>query len=269
MIFVNGKEIEKKNFPDGTYFIRCEEGAESLEIKWLYESDEELFQLICITKHLKNFRGRKITLKLPYLPNARMDRVKKCDEVFTLKYFCDVINHLEFDMIELLDVHSNVGFALLDRAVSYLPESQLQGIIQKLESKGENPVIYFPDEGAFKRYKEMFEGRPVCYGIKNRKWETGEILGLNVVSSGIDIMGKTVLMVDDICSYGGSLYYSAIELEKLKSGKIYSFTSHTEMSILSEKSKYISLLEEGRVEKHFTTDSLYRGSNPHIEVIKL
>lgn len=268
MIYINGKELVKKAFPDGTYLMHCMEKGEKVEVKWLYESDEELFQLICAVKHLKNLKERKIILNMPYLPNARMDRVKKCEEVFTLKYFCEIINSLDFDIVELLDVHSAVGAALLNRAVNYLPEKQISEVLKKLEKQGLNPIIYFPDEGALKRYREIFTDRVITYGIKNRKWETGEITGLEVVTQGRDISGEAVLMVDDICSYGGSLYYSAIELEKLGVKKICSFTSHTEMSLLDERGKYINLLKEGRVIKHFTTNSIYKGENPYIDVIK-
>lgn len=42
-------------------------------VKWKYEGDAKLFTLICIRKHYCN---SNMDLVLPYIPHARMDRVK-------------------------------------------------------------------------------------------------------------------------------------------------------------------------------------------------
>ena len=52
----NTVEITPTMFPDGTKLIKfnpTEYGA--YEITWLYDSDDELFQLIALTKHIKEF----------------------------------------------------------------------------------------------------------------------------------------------------------------------------------------------------------------------
>ena len=111
------------NFPDGTFKIDIEipGGTVPGRIVWKYENETELVQLIYLTKHLKQQGYDPIELLMPYLPNARMDRVKESSEVFTLKWFCDIINSLNFDKVEVLDVHSAVGEALIDRVVVRTP----------------------------------------------------------------------------------------------------------------------------------------------------
>ena len=42
---------------------------------------------------------------MPYIPNARQDRVKGPEDVFTLKYFANVINALGFRTVTVLDPH--------------------------------------------------------------------------------------------------------------------------------------------------------------------
>ena len=48
MIYVNGKAITPDNFPDNSLRLKCEKptGTQPAFIKWLYESDAELFTLI-------------------------------------------------------------------------------------------------------------------------------------------------------------------------------------------------------------------------------
>lgn len=49
-----------------------------------------------------------------------MDRVKNPDEVFTLKYFCEFINDLKFDVVYVNDPHSDVSMALLNNVKGLL-----------------------------------------------------------------------------------------------------------------------------------------------------
>lgn len=282
MIAINGQELNKKQFPDGTYLFRCEPG-EDIRIQWRYESDEELFALHCVARHLREAGARHLVLEMPYLPNARMDRVKSADEVFTLKYFAEWINALRFDAVEVTDVHSDVGRALIDRIVAIPPKHALETVLERIGR--ERLVLYFPDEGAQKRYADLLSGLPFCYGRKRRDWKTGKILELEIVDGSCNagsgslgaavdgtsgdrhLEGATVLMVDDICSYGGTFFFSAQALKRAGAKQIYSYATHTEASLLSEKSKYLPMLESGEVEKHFTTDSLVRPEHDRIEVV--
>lgn len=275
MIKVNGEVIEQVSFPDQTKLFRFETDKKNIEIQWFYENDSELFELICLTGHIREtFSPKELMLSMPYVPNARMDRVKQKNEVFTLKWFCKIINSLHFDKVEILDVHSNVSSALLDRVVNQSPEPYIRKAIHEVENRKSNEnedqlVLYFPDEGSVKRYAGMFPEYPYCYGMKKRDWKTGKIEGIQVVTNGFELKGKDVMMIDDICSYGGTLYYSSKALKNEGAAEIYSFTSHTENSVLDlEKGTYRHAFDEKLVKKHYTTDSIYRGVHPNIEVIK-
>ena len=271
MITLNSKEVKVEHFPDGTQRIVLDDCfyQKYNNITWKYEKEEELSTLIYITKHLKNFPYIKsIDLTMFYLPNARMDRIHDQGEVFTLKWFADVINWLEFDRVEVLDVHSNVGAALLNRVYVFNPREYIDEVIEQISK--ENLILYFPDAGSSKRYSGLFSDIPYCYGEKNRDWNTGKILGLKIRDNGIDLKGKKVLMIDDIISYGGSLYYSAKALKERCVDRIYAYASHTENSVLDrEKGTLIKSLEDGTVERIFTTDSLFTGKHDKITVMEV
>ena len=114
MIYLNSTLIENKRFPDNTSALKLELYSGMPRITWLYDNDEELFVIYAITKHLQN-QGFEVKLNMPYIPNARMDRVKNKEDVFTLKYFCEFINSLNFISVDVLDPHSNVATSLLNR----------------------------------------------------------------------------------------------------------------------------------------------------------
>ena len=291
MIKVNGIEIKKEHFPDGSqrlldidiFQLTKRYVEKEFIFDWRYENDEELVTLIYLVNHLReNIYSIKLydfILNLAYVPNARMDRTKSVNEVFTLKHFCKLINDLEFDKVVVWDPHSNVCTALLDNVYVVNCMSLVSECIDEIEEehlkKGYdfNEIIYYyPDAGAAKKYSEIINGKYI-YGEKKRDWKTGQIQGLDIKfdhAQNINLENCVILMVDDIISYGGSLYYSTEELKKLNPKKIYAYVTHAENSVLDkEKGKFIKLLEDGSVEKLFTTDSIYTGKHEKVEVLKL
>ena len=245
------------------------DGSPCIWLDWIYESNDEMFYLMLIKKHLERFKTNvNYYLNLPYIPNARMDRVKNNDEVFTLRYFCEFINGLNFSGVYVLDAHSDVSTALLNNCFEENPKEYIEQAIAKIGER--NLVLYFPDAGAAKRYSDLFPELQYCYGEKKRDWKTGKILGLDIRTNGIDLADKAVLMIDDIIAYGGSLYYSAEELKKNGVKEIYAYATHTENSILDkEKGTLIKSLENNTVNRLFTTNSLFKGNHEKITVMEV
>ena len=99
MIKINNKLIEINKFPDMTLLIKENPNYKEATISWHFENNEEVVALIYLTKHLRSHGVSKIELYMPYIPNARQDRVKVSDDVFTLKYFAWIINSLKFDKV--------------------------------------------------------------------------------------------------------------------------------------------------------------------------
>lgn len=247
MIRVNDVEVTQGHFPDNTIhisppFALLSKGV-GINITWRYESDAELFTLICLRRH---YGDRKVSLYLPYIPNARMDRVKRQDDVFTLKYFCEVINSLNFESVTVLDAHSNVALALLDRVV----QEDVSFHIDDAIAFWTPDTLFFPDEGAMKRYSEMFPGSPYSFGMKRRDWETGKILSLDIMNPEF-VKDKKVMIVDDICSRGGTFFHSAKALKEAGAKEIALYVSHCENTILEGE-----IFNSGLIDKVFTTPSL-------------
>lgn len=258
MIKYNGKVVELNHFPDGTYLLKeIAEGKQAV-ITWLFESNEELVALYFLTKHLQAKGVENIELKMPYIPNARQDRVKRDEDVFTLKYFAGMINDLGFSKVTVLDPHSYVSEALIDRIEPQSPKAYVERVIDKIGK--DNVILFFPDEGAMKRYSAMFD-LPYVFGIKKRDWVTGQIQGLDVSGQTEHIQGSTVLIVDDICSKGGTFYHSAKALKELGAGDVYLYISHCENTILEG-----NILDGELIKKVYTTNSIFTKTHDNVEV---
>lgn len=269
MIKLNGEIVNINHFPDGTLLLKEESawcGGGAHKIEWYYESNEELVALFFLTKHLRNYDNTsKINLSLPYIPNARQDRVKTTEDVFTLKYFADIINYLNFNQVQVLDPHSSVSEALIDNIVVCNPKNYIEKTLGRIESQYnyEQVLAFYPDEGAMKRYSGLLD-RPYAFGIKKRDWETGKIEGLDVAGCVDEIKDRVILIVDDICSKGGTFYHSAKKLKELGAKEIYLYITHCENTILEGE-----LLTSGLIEKVYTTNSIFTKEHEKIEVFEL
>ena len=266
MIKINGKIIEQGRFPDGTLLIKEDipaafRGEKSAVITWKYENDSETAALYYLTKHLRSQGFKDIHLDMPYIPNARQDRVKTPEDVFTLKYFAELINSLGFTSVTVLDPHSSVSEALIDRIVINTPQKYIKDVIEAINS--DKLIMFYPDEGAMKRYSAM-SPMPYAFGIKKRDWATGKIIGLDAAGETECIKGSSILIVDDICSRGGTFYHSAKKLKELGAKKIYLFITHCENTILKGE-----LITSGLIEKIYTTNSIFTAEHEKIEVIDI
>ena len=257
MIKINGAEVELGHFPDGTFHLKPEINKDNpITICWHFEGNDEMCALLFLTKHIRRLGVEKITLKLPYIPNARMDRVKNDNDVFTLKYFADFINALNFDKVIVLDPHSSVSEALIDRIEVQTPKNLIRHVIARIgainDFHSERPLLaFYPDEGAMKRYSDM-SSMAYAFGIKKRDWETGKILGLDVSGDSHLIPHSEILIIDDISSRGGTFYHSAKKLKELGAGKIYLCVTHCEKTIFEGE-----VFKSGLIEKVFTTNSIF------------
>lgn len=250
MIKVNGIAIQQNHFPAGELLVKANfPGAELMTIEWYYENDAELFTLICIKRYIdEKYPSCFCELKMPYVCHARMDRVKSDEDVFTLKYFCEIINSLHFTTVEVRDAHSNVSLALLNNVY----EEPIGDYVREAINRSSAEALFFPDEGAMKRYADLFKDMPYAFGMKKRDWKTGQIQGLDLVNPE-NIVDKKVLIVDDICSRGSTFYHSAKALHKAGAAEVNLYVTHCEFTIHEG-----DLREKGLINQIYTTDSILR-----------
>ena len=250
MIWVNGKEIAQEHFSAGELKIKLfPSSREVVDVVWHYENDAELFTIGSIREY---YMSRPCRLYIPYLPHARMDRVKNVEDVFTLKAFARYINALNFSTVYVWDAHSNVGPALIDKCVDVSAQNYIEEAIKQLDYAKDNICLFFPDEGAQKRYGNMFPNYTQAFGIKKRNWETGKIEGYMVVGEE-NIKDKCVLIIDDICSYGNTFTHAAGALITTGAKEVNLYVTHCEDAISKG-----NIFKDGRINKVFTTNSLVR-----------
>lgn len=267
MIKLGNKVIEYGHYPDGTLNIKLtkEEVNTAIayqSISWYYDIEEELVALGYILDSLRSKNITNLDLYMPYVPNARMDRCENNGDVFTLKYFANVINSFGFRCVRTLDVHSTVTEALIHNITNESPVSYIRSVIGKIIPRIDRKLtIFYPDAGAMKRYAKMIKA-PYAFGNKVRDWETGKIQQLEVIGDKKLVANHDIMIIDDICSKGGTFYYAAQKLKELGAKDIYLWISHCENTILDGE-----LIKSGLLRKIYTTDSIFTAKHDLIEVV--
>lgn len=269
MIKLNGREINYELFPNNEIkmpnideFIAIGDDCINT-IELVYDNSIDLVRLQFIKRYLDNeYRNTKINLLMKYIPYERMDRQTE-NQMFTCKYFCQMVNDLNFDEVIVLDPHSNVCIGILDRC----KQISLPWIINKVIDNLDNNIdyLFFPDNGANKKYTEILEkiNIPKIWGNKHRELNTGEITDYDIIGQP-NLKNKNVLIIDDICVKGYTTLFASKKLKELGANKVYFYCSHCEDAIYNGQ-----LLKTDYVDKIFTTDSLRFDEHSKIEKINL
>lgn len=243
MILINGEEVGISKFPNGESKVEEDlyfDSTLSFTLKW--ESDEDFINLMFLKRYCdERVPATYKKLTILYMPYSRMDR-KVNESIFTLKYLCDFINSLGFDSVIINEPHSDVTSALINNCVVHNTTHTLF-----IDSNLRPDYIFYPDAGAQKRYK--IEVYKELVGFKERDLRTGRIKKYNVF--GELKKGSSVVILDDLCSYGGTFELASKQLKEMGAGDIYLIVAHCEKSIISG-----NIFKSGNIKKVLTTNSI-------------
>lgn len=269
MIWVNGKAIEVTSFPNGESKVNHNDildgfrnGFDGLvhRVTMKYESDKSLIELMFVKDYLDNLSLKSVKeLTLLYMPYSRMDR-SEGGSAFTLKSVSMMINRMGFDKVKVVEPHSHVCLGTLDRALALYPTFGLLEVVADMVGFDKaKDYLFFPDEGASKRYSSI-TGYNVGVGYKKRNFQTGEILGLEIVTpmpiEKDPFVFRKALICDDLSSYGGTFRASAQKLREIGFEEVFLLVAHCEDSIHER-----GLLDSGLIDKVFTTDTILTNKN--------
>jgi ribose-phosphate pyrophosphokinase len=192
------KSVRVSQYPDGMPIVDRMLSFRSVERVLLRPSSFSAFVTAMFWVDALVDRGYKAPeLVLPFVPGARQDHLNDSgDYLFTAKSVAKMINARRFPRVTVVDPHSEVTPALIERcetvsAADCFPKASYSAVIS-------------PDAGAEKRAGAVAKKLevPLFHAWKKRDVATGKISGFGVepLPPGI---GR-VLVVDDICDGGGT-----------------------------------------------------------------
>ena len=185
-----------------------------------------------------------------FVYDRRMDRLID-GYMFSLKYFCRIINGLRFSEVIVLDPHSSVSTSLLNRCCK---SPALQKNVYNVLKMSKADFVFYPDKGACQRYGRLIKiGKtPYFYGEKKRDVNTGLITSYKLFDCPKKLKGRDVLIIDDLCSKGFTFHKASEKLKECGARNVFLYVSHCENSIYDG----LLLFKNSCIDKIFTTDTI-------------
>jgi ribose-phosphate pyrophosphokinase len=211
-----------KRFPDDEFYVRIEEpidGEDVLIVQTAFP-DAKIVELLIMQDAVCEAGARKISVVLPYFGYSRQDKKFEEGEAISARAMAEHIS-IHADEVITVDPHKEHildFFTTPARSCSAVP-----AIAEYLKTKNIDLVLA-PDKGAKDRGEEAAHliGCPADYLEKTRiDGNTVKIHPKN-----LDVHGKTVAIVDDIISTGGTMANSIKELRHQGAKKIYVACTH-------------------------------------------
>ena len=221
MISVDEFDIVPTIFPDRTSQVwKLDDdifNRKNVDITWDFEDESEFIHLAQL-KMLLDSKNINSYLHISFLPYARQDKDVDNKSTFALHTFIKLLNNLEFNVVFVLDPHSDVSNTIYNFLPTY-PRNSVEHVWKETHS---NLAVY-PDIGAKKKYSNIYK-LPSSYAEKQRDQSTGKITSYFLHDG--DYKDKTVLIVDDICDGGATFVLLAKELFKNKAKEVNLFVTH-------------------------------------------
>lgn len=258
--------ISTMTFPGGEVGVNIngpelDQNADYIKLVAKIQNSNQLMAMFMATDALRRvYPFAQICLFIPYFPYARQDRVCNAGEALSVKVVAQLINSQNYATVTVVDPHSPVLVAALDRC--HVIEQKT--IFSHVKPSFGDTIIVAPDAGAIKKAEDFCKrvgAAGVVYANKQRNLKTGEITHLELITEHA-LYQRNLFVLDDICD-GGRTF---IELGKLlkheEPAKMELAVSHGIFS------KGVEVLTE-YYDCIYTSNSLPQTEHPQLHVVKL
>lgn len=228
MIWLNNKEVKFGSFPNGESYLQLNDLdiRKNNQVKFCYKEDSDIIKLCILKNAIDDFSDVESinSLYITYMPYGRMDRANGHYSV-SLLAITKIINNLSFCSVEIREPHSIVT---LENINNSFVDNWCYSMLERVYQEDNYTSIFFPDFGAKKRYN--YKGNlPTAYGKKEREFLTGNIKGLKINGE----VKENVLIIDDMCSRGGTFVEAAKILRENGAKRIGLLVSYCEENVFT------------------------------------
>ena len=267
---MKNKQLQYKvtKYPDGSQYVTILEYNPLLTYR--INSYEDLWTLAQIREVLTR-NDYNVTLTIPCLFDAQADRRFNNNESYGLKMICNFINSLDFDDVIIFHPHNpEVVEALIDRVHIYDNFFYVQDVLNLIPNYDSfSTVLMSTDAGGYKSVMKLadklkFDGEVYC-ASKSRVWD-GTTSKLTQVIDKDNFCGRDVIIIDDLCVYGGTFKGLAKILKEKNVGRLFLIVSH--MTVQEVDNELLNSFDciytsNSKFDKYY-----YKGTLPNLDIIK-
>lgn len=244
-------------FPDGELIVKVDEDVRGRDCFVVQSTcnpvNTHLMELLIWIDCLRRASARRVTAVLPYFGYARQDRKDEGRTPITAKLVANLITNAGADRVMTLDLHAEQIQGFFDLPVDHLHAAPV--IVKYIETIRQELgplVLVSPDVGNVKRANRYAIWLDAEMAIVDKRRKSGT----EVVSSALigDVKDKTVLMIDDMISTGGTICEAAKMVKQHGARDVIAACSHPVLVGLA-----MERLSEAPISKVIITDTIPAG----------
>jgi ribose-phosphate pyrophosphokinase len=220
-------EVFIGTFPDGEIGVQVLENVRGKDVFVLQSPARRpnhfLMELLILVDALKRASARSIIAVIPYYPYARQDRKEKGRVPITAKLVADLLEKAGVTRVLTMDLHTDQIQGFFNIPVDHLYARRL--FVKALkELKLKDAIVVSPDVGSNKMARKFAEDLKVDLAIVDKRRISGRKVEVNALIG--DVKGKQVILVDDICSTGGTLQTAAKVCKEEGAKSVFAIVTH-------------------------------------------
>lgn len=251
-------DIEWRRFPD-TFpdtFISAKKSLKGKKVAFLacFDTPSTIFEQMSVIYDLAEFSPRSFRVILPYFPVGTMERKDSEGQIATASTLAQMLSAVAPSgpgpiPLYMWDVHALQIRHYFGQNIS--PRFKTATKLLKRALKGSDVTICYPDMGAFKRFRRMFQdgdGNYLFDYVICNKIRVGDER-IVTVSEGKP-QGRDVVIIDDLIHSGGTTIKCKDALMDAGANSVSAYATHGVMELKAWK----KFLDAG-FEKVWITDS--------------
>ena len=245
-------EATVTSFPDGESFVKINENIRGQDV-YLVQStctptNHHLMELLIMIDAAKRASAQRITAVIPVYGYARQDRKDQPRVPITAKLVADLLTSAGAHRVLTMDLHSQQIQGFFNIPVDHLFASPV--IFKYLERfPAENLVVCSPDVGGMKMAAAYAGALGTGLGmVWKKRTSATTVESVNIVG---EVVGKDVLIVDDITETAGTLVNAAKLLRAHGAKSVRAAVSHALLSPMAYER-----LRAGDIDELITTNSI-------------
>jgi ribose-phosphate pyrophosphokinase len=222
-------------------------------------SDTNLMELFFFCDALKRSEAKKVIAVVPYLAYARQNIQHRPGEDVSLNLIIRFLESVGFSEVYVFDIHDEGSegiFSIPFKNLSALPTmgDEIKNYLGR-DFQKETITIVSPDQGGIERARDLgeyfFGDDEFNSATINKKRDEDHIHQSEALVLYGDVKDKVAVIVDDICTSGGTLIHAADLCMKNGAKKVIAAITHHDFSPgVSEN------IQNSSIEKFFTSNSM-------------
>jgi len=215
-------ETISKRFPDDEFYVRILDDVKGKDIAIVQTTypDPNLVELFLLQNAAEESGAKTVTVVIPYYGYARQDTKFKDGEAISAKALAGLIS-LNADKVITVDPHKEHildFFSTTAESCTAIPE------IAKYLGQKKIDLVLAPDKGALDRSKHASKIIGCDFDYMEKTRIDGSTVEMNPKK--LDAENKTVAIIDDIISTGGTMALAIKELKKHGAKKVFVACTH-------------------------------------------